>query len=124
MFLSDEYWGKPTFDITVPSVSAPVPVDAALLKPIELPTGKYHIKIKVSGTVEGPVAGAAHFSFHGTNKLITIPTGKYANQSFTADFIAPKPIKTQLVFGLGGWSAGSGTIRLDSATFERFAKLD
>jgi hypothetical protein len=110
-----------TLDSSALSVSAATPVDAGLTKPMQLPAGRYRVRVQVSGTVTGPSTGAAHLSLLGKRKLIAIPPGEHSHRVFEAALEQATPIAETLAFGLGGWTTGAGTLRLEELSLTLLA---
>lgn len=84
--------------------------DNALLAPIHLNYGLYHVTV----TVTGYVTGQAHVSLFAERKLINIPAGNYLKPTTfqTTFMINQKNYAGLLAFGLGGWGEGAGDIKL------------
>jgi len=105
------------FDMATMTLSSAKPVDVGLVRPLQLRAGRYRIRLQLSGKLTGPQSGAAHLSILGKRKLITIPPGEYTSQVFEMSFESATSVSETLAFGLGGWAAGAGTLRLESLTF-------
>lgn len=74
------------------------------------------IRARFVGEVEGRDSHAAHLSLHGVRPLITLPSGTYTGSELFEVTLtleeAQMPLR--LSFGLGGWTKGSGRLRLSS----------
>lgn len=98
----------------VPEIKSANPSDIGFVSQELIFNSPIFIKASFEGEITGSGAHAAHLSLHSKQPVITLPSGKYtSSQSFQTVLPDLGNIsKQQLSFGLGGWSEGSGHLRL------------
>jgi len=104
-----------------PRISASDLVDLSLTAPVKLAPGWYRVTAQVSGEVDGVGYGPGQVSLVGLTKLIAVPAGRYPPGTRFEDYfsIGPAGYAGLLGFGLGGWTAGKGTLELEGLWIER-----
>jgi hypothetical protein len=113
-------WGDAIISKEQLTVSSLELVDSGLVSSsIHLVPGMYRVTTCLNWNVVGPISGAAHVSIFAIKKIHTIQTSSehlkcLKNWLDIADGSPP----IRLVFGLGGWSLGSGEIGLKSIKIE------
>lgn len=123
-------WGPAGVDFSViagqPRVASAQPVDAGFISQPLAFNGPFYVKAAFAGQLTGNNAAAAHISLHGREKMLTLASGSYQpdRQYFgLANGLAGEWQGT-VSFGLGGWSRGSGDIRLVALEVYNFRFTD
>jgi len=101
-------------------------VDAGFLSQELQFSGPVIVYASFEGEIAGPGAHAAHLSLHSQRPLITLPSGKYTSET-TFQRVIPRSedgAPRRLSFGLGGWSTGSGHLRLVKLQIYPYQTLD
>jgi len=116
-------FGTATFNTATRTVSSPLLVDAALYsQEVTLMPGLYRVQAVMDWDARGETIDgleeAAHLSFFGQRKLVNIRNSVALNQRMTI-FAITDGGPTKFTFGLGGWSHGSGYVRLKSLQVNR-----
>ncbi|MEL3888641.1 hypothetical protein V6B08_00110 [Ferrovibrio sp. MS7] len=111
-------WGPAGVDFSIadgqPRVSSDSPVDAGFIsQPLNF-KGSFYVKAAFAGQLTGNNAASAHVSLHGREKLVSLAPGSYrpGQQYIGLANGQAGPWQGAVSFGLGGWSRGSGDIRL------------
>ena len=112
-------WGSPPGTTLhklsgMPEVVSPQPSDVGFVSE-ELPLhGPIYVRARFEGKIAGSGPHAAHLSLHGQQPIITLPTGSYdPAQVFVGVVFNEGTTLQRLSFGLGGWTEGSGRLRLN-----------
>lgn len=98
----------------VPEVQSARPVDSGFSSQEFHFKGSFLIRASFEGEIEGAGTHAGHLSLHGLQPIIRLPAGKYTSTQIKQGIFSLSEGKTvqRLAFGLGGWSEGSGSLRL------------
>lgn len=112
-------WGSPPGTILykpsgMPEVESSRPSDVGLVSQ-ELPLhGPIYVRARFEGEIAGSGPHAAHLSLHGQQPIITLPAGRYdPAEVFVGVVFNERTTLQRLSFGLGGWTEGSGRLRLN-----------
>src|SRR3569623_3514055 len=112
-------WGSPPGTILhkpsgMPEVASSRPSDVGFVSQ-ELPLhGPIYVRARFEGEIAGSGPHAAHLSLHGQQPIITLPAGRYdPAQVFVGVVFNEGTTLQRLSFGLGGWTEGSGRLRLN-----------
>ncbi len=123
-------WGPAgvEFSITAgqPRVASASPVDAGFISQPLAFNGPFYVKAAFAGELTGNNAAAAHISLHGREKLLTLASGSYQpTRKYSGLANGPaREWQGAVSFGLGGWSRGSGDIRLVALEVYNFRFTD
>lgn len=71
-----------------------------------------YVRAAFAGQISAASGHAAHLSLHGQSLIMALPPGTYRPDQYRSGLLGTPGTPLSISFGLGGWSLGTGDIRL------------